>query len=479
MAVETPLTGLRSAGHSHPGLRRGNNEDRFYCNRSRGIFLLVDGMGGEAAGEKAAETAIAMLRGRLERPTGSVIDRIREAIALANNEIFRLASINSQWQGMACVLTVAVIEGDTLTVGHVGDSRAYVFSRGKMRKITHDHSPVGEREDSGELTEAEAMQHPRRNEVFRDVGSGERTPDEEDFIEIIEQRFASDMAVLLCSDGLSDLVTAEIISGTVRASQDASEAVQALVDAANAAGGKDNVTVVLIEGAAFREFPLLGSGLAGRWAFLIYGAILMGLLAGGGWLWLAAKSSTAAAPALPVNTVVAVAPCPTVAGIVKACEGVSLTGSGTAVTGVVCEGVQHGRIAGFQIAGRVVLRNCGVSFEDNEVVGGGIDIDGTTTSVLRGNRVLGSSGAGIVIGGSATPKLVHNVIAGNGKRGLAGRPSIEIYGAAAPEMTGNTFIESLVEPVWSDHALTFPAGNFTGLAGRVRVMPQGSLPNPE
>ncbi len=149
------------------------------------------------------------------------------------------------------------------------------------------------------------------------------------------------------------------------------------------------------------------------------------------------------------------------------------------VSGVVCDGIQHGRIAGFHVTGRVILRNCGVTFEDNEVTGGGIDIDGTTTSALRGNRVLGSTGAGIVIGGQASPKLSHNVIAGNGKRGVAGRPSIEIYGAAQPEMTGNTFVESLVEPVWADHAIAFPAGNFTGQTGRVRVMPQGSLPNPE
>ncbi len=287
MAVETAVTPLRCAGHSHPGRRRSNNEDRFYCDRARGIFLLVDGMGGEAAGEKAAETAVEMLRGRLERPTGSPVERVREAIALANNEIFRLASANAQWQGMACVLTVAVIEGGMMTIGHVGDSRAYILHRGKMRKITHDHSPVGEREDNGELTEAEAMQHPRRNEVFRDVGSEQHTPDEEDFIEIIEQRFASDMAVLLCSDGLSDLVNSEVIYGTIRASQDGSEAAQALVDAANAAGGKDNVTVVLIEGTAFREASNAGSGLRGRWAFLVYGALLSAILASAGWLWFA------------------------------------------------------------------------------------------------------------------------------------------------------------------------------------------------
>ena len=85
---------------------------------------------------------------------------------------------------MACVLTVAVLDNGSAVVGHVGDSRLYQIRRGEIRKITHDHSPVGEREDNHEISEAEAMRHPRRNEVFRDVGSEEHAPDDEDFIEV-------------------------------------------------------------------------------------------------------------------------------------------------------------------------------------------------------------------------------------------------------------------------------------------------------
>ena len=85
---------------------------------------------------------------------------------------------------MACVLTLAVLENGSAVVGHVGDSRLYQMRRGEIRKVTHDHSPVGEREDSRELSEADAMRHPRRNEVFRDVGSEEHTPDDADFIEV-------------------------------------------------------------------------------------------------------------------------------------------------------------------------------------------------------------------------------------------------------------------------------------------------------
>src|SRR5215475_13478858 len=105
---------------------------------------------------------------------------------------------------MAYLLTVRLVDNGSVVVGHVGDSRLYEIRRGEIRKITHDHSPVGEREDSRELSEAEAMRHPRRNEVYRDVGSEEHEPGDEGFIEVVRLPFESDAALLLCSDGLSD-----------------------------------------------------------------------------------------------------------------------------------------------------------------------------------------------------------------------------------------------------------------------------------
>src|SRR5580692_9189843 len=177
-------TKLRCAGDSHPGMVRTNNEDRFHFDPDRGIFLVIDGIGGHAAGEKAADIAMGRVRARLERQTGSTEERIREAITVANNEILREAGANPEWQGMACVLTVAVVDNGTATIGHVGDSRLYKIRRGEIRKCTHDHSPVGEREDHGEISEAEAMRHARRNEIFRDVGSSERNPEDAGFIEM-------------------------------------------------------------------------------------------------------------------------------------------------------------------------------------------------------------------------------------------------------------------------------------------------------
>ncbi len=239
---------FKCAGDSNPGLVRENNEDRFHCDPQQGIFIVVDGVGGQVAGEKAAEIAVNKLRTRLERPTGTVVERIREAITIANNEIHHQAQQNPEWAGMACVLTVAIAVGNHITIGHVGDTRLYKLQPGRIQKITHDHSPIGLREERGALTEIEAMRHPRRNEVFRDVGSEQHTPEDEDFIEIIEAEFEPDSALLLCTDGLSDLVTSAQIQCLVEVNAgDPKLAVQRLIEAANAAGGKDNITVILVE----------------------------------------------------------------------------------------------------------------------------------------------------------------------------------------------------------------------------------------
>ncbi len=247
----------RSATASDPGRMRAENQDRAYADDELGIFLVVDGLGGHAAGEKAAETAVdaicaEMAVAQSEKTAGDVRDQVRLAITAANNRIFEEAARNETWRGMACVLTLAVVEGDKVIVGHVGDSRLYLVWNGAIRKLTSDHSPVGEREDAGELTEAEAMAHPRRNEVFRDVGSRRRTPDEEDFIELKEFLFKPDAAILLCSDGLSDLLTStEILDVIERYNGDPAQVAGELVEAANVAGGSDNITAIFVAGGEF------------------------------------------------------------------------------------------------------------------------------------------------------------------------------------------------------------------------------------
>jgi PPM family protein phosphatase len=251
-AAERPS--LFSAAASDTGLRRENNEDRYHCDPAAGLFMVIDGVGGQAAGEKAAETALSMLRARLERETGAPAERLREAITLANNEVHRLGGLQPEWEGMACVLTVALVADGRLVAGHVGDTRLYVFEDGGVQKVTHDHSPVGEREDRGELPEPDAMRHPRRNEIFRDVGSEAHNPGDDEFVEIIERPFREDSALLLCSDGLTDMLPSTALADVVYASASQPQnVVSRLVDAANAAGGKDNVTAVFVAGSRFAE----------------------------------------------------------------------------------------------------------------------------------------------------------------------------------------------------------------------------------
>lgn len=243
---------LKYACESDQGRQRNNNEDLIGIDPEHGVFVVIDGVGGHAAGEVAAQIALEQLMARLKDPSDTIERRMREAIAVANKEIYERAQEDEGLRGMACVLTAAVIEGDRMTIGHVGDTRLYKIRHGKIRKITHDHSPVGEMEDRQEISEWDAMQHSRRNEIFRDVGTEFRDPDEEGFIEIIHESFESDSAVLICSDGLTDMVTSdEMLNVIHRHAGDPDAVVRDLVTAANDAGGRDNISVVYIEGDRF------------------------------------------------------------------------------------------------------------------------------------------------------------------------------------------------------------------------------------
>lgn len=249
---------LRAAARTHPGRVRLNNEDVPLVDAARGVFGVIDGIGGHAAGEVAAAMAKDVILQRLARPLGTPAERVREAIAIANNEIFKRAADSSELAGMACVITLAIVTDGRLTIGHVGDTRLYKLRPDGIRKLTRDHSPVGEREDAGELSEADAMRHPHRNEVFRDVGTVFRDKDEQEFVDVIEEPLETDAAILLCSDGLSDMLPGSTIAHIVRQHAGSPEqVVEALVAAANDAGGRDNITVV------YAEMPLFAEGMAG------------------------------------------------------------------------------------------------------------------------------------------------------------------------------------------------------------------------
>jgi len=288
-------TPLHSAAASDTGLLRDSNEDRFWVDAERGVFLVVDGVGGQAAGAVAAETAVEAIRQSIFAE-GSAEERVRQSIAAANRSIYERAQREESCRGMACVLTLALVEDGEMTVGHVGDSRLYLIWNGSIRKLTCDHSPVGEDEDAGALTETEAMRHPRRHEVFRDVGSRPRSGEEAGFIEIRRCRFHPDAAILLCSDGLTDhLTAAQVREIAERYDGDAKRVAAMLVEAANAAGGRDNITAVFVAGPEFRARQGItrprpattrmgaarrpyGRWFTGRAAFLVYG-LLLGVLA--------------------------------------------------------------------------------------------------------------------------------------------------------------------------------------------------------
>jgi serine/threonine protein phosphatase PrpC len=468
---------VKCAGASDPGRVRNNNEDAYWVDADRGVFLVVDGIGGHAAGEKAAAIAVERVRARLERQTGSVEQRIREAITLANNEILRAAQGNPDWRGMACVLTMAVLENGSAVIGHVGDSRLYLIKGGEIRKVTHDHSPVGEREDNGELREADAMRHPRRNEVFRDVGSEAHSPDDADFIEVQRIPFDPDSALLLCSDGLSDQVPSGTIRDAVmRHAGEPQAAVRELIAKANAAGGKDNVTVLVVEGERFTS-PAPPAAKADFGILRALAIFVTGLL-----LAAAAAYFTRAAWVPPpviitprviaVNGSIAAAMDQARAGDivevptgeyreqVRLKDGVTVraqaprdaTLRATPVSNgpaVIAEGVKGARFSGFRIladpqmplSAGIQLRDSQVEIDDVEIRGAGIGIEirGTASPLLRSNSIRDCLAEGILIVGASAPWLAHNVIQGNKTAGVRARDG------ARPAMLENVIERNVLD----------------------------------
>lgn len=489
---------LKSFAATDMGRRRTNNEDRFLYEPEHGIFAVIDGVGGHAAGEHAAETAVEVLRERLTRQTGTPEERLREAIALANNEILRLAQANPEWNGMACVLTVAVVEDDLVTVGHVGDSRLYLARPGEIRKVTQDHSPVGEREDRGEITEIAAMRHPRRNEIYRDVGTIERSPDEPSFIDIERFPLPVDGALLLCSDGLSDLVTgAEMLNLLESSAQDPEAAARSLINAANAAGGKDNITVLVVASPGFRGKPK-GSAQgateravpSGSWRTSV--ALVLGLLVGAvagaaGTYWFlqgtpegprtyTVAGSIAASLKLAHSGDTVVIPAGRYRERIEMVGGVTIraqqpgTVTLTSADGgpaVVARGVSSGSLEGVWIQGSldapvnpaILVDSGSPALTQIRITGAGtgIEVRGDAAPMIRDSRITNNLGPGVDIGTGSHPILSGNLIAANGA-GVPGslRPGVEVRDQANPILKDNAIINNAAEPVWV-HSRTYQA----------------------
>jgi PPM family protein phosphatase len=239
------------------GRARSNNEDSVALDPATHLAVLADGMGGYNAGEVASGMATAFIQSELgrwlqEAGAAASDNDVRRAMDIcvdnANRAIFNAANANPQYAGMGTTLVVAVFRSAHVLLGHVGDSRAYRLRSGRLVQLSRDHSLLQEQLDAGLITQEQASFSSNKNLVTRAVGV-------EDTVLLethIHETQPGDL-VLLCSDGLSDMLIDEVISQTLLAHQDSLEtAGQALIEAANEAGGKDNISVVLarLPGAA-------------------------------------------------------------------------------------------------------------------------------------------------------------------------------------------------------------------------------------
>ena len=241
-------------GMTDTGRQRQNNEDAFIAEPvARDTFIaacVIDGVGGYEGGEVAAAIAREAILTRLSKPSKDIGLMLKEALLSANEKIVqekRQASTNDK---MACVLTVALIEkgGNKFHYAHVGDTRLYLFRDGSLVKITKDHSFVGFLEDSGRLTEEAAMSHPKRNEINKALGFEAPLADD-NYIEVGESPFLPGDQLLLCSDGLTDMVDKAGMTQILSSVKSLESKAATLVKQANEAGGKDNITVVLVQNA--------------------------------------------------------------------------------------------------------------------------------------------------------------------------------------------------------------------------------------
>lgn len=250
---------LMYCGLSDMGRQRTNNEDAYVAEQldeNTILAVAIDGVGGYEGGEVAAEIAKTEIPKYLhEYQNGERIELLKQAVISANNAIYDQRQIDVARPNMSCVLTSAIVDKGRKVIDmvHVGDTRLYQYHHGNLRKLSHDHSLIGYREEVGDLSEEEAMHHPQRNVISRDVGSGKHGVEDRDFLEAEEFPLLPNSTLLLCSDGLTDLITSKQIVAILEQKLPIEKKVQALIDAANNAGGKDNITVVLMEYQAEEE----------------------------------------------------------------------------------------------------------------------------------------------------------------------------------------------------------------------------------
>jgi protein phosphatase len=244
---------------SDPGLRRSSNEDSFCTRSDLGLYVVADGMGGHVAGEVASRVAVEAIEIFIQETAGAdknrtwpfpfepalslAANRLKAAFRLANRRIASTIADSQDLRGMATTASALLAASDGVCVAHVGDSRVYVLRNGSLEQLTHDHSWVEEQVRAGTLTPVAARQHPWRNVVTRALSGGE---DPE--VDVKEISPAAGERYLLCSDGLFSVIGDERIAAILADRGTPLEEVsRRLVAAANAAGGPDNITALVLE----------------------------------------------------------------------------------------------------------------------------------------------------------------------------------------------------------------------------------------
>ena len=229
------------------GRVRESNQDYVYTSESPvgnlpNLFIVADGMGGHNAGDFASKYTVEQIVAYIEKaPMTNPVDLIRGAVTKANSSLMAQAKSDVSLSGMGTTVVIATIMGDCMYVANVGDSRLYLL-RDELTQITRDHSLVQEMVRMGEMDASEAKFHPDKNIITRAVGAFEELD-----IDFFEERVQPGDMILMCTDGLSNMVDETDMRQIIQTGRDVVEKVQHLVEAANYGGGKDNITVAIIE----------------------------------------------------------------------------------------------------------------------------------------------------------------------------------------------------------------------------------------
>ena len=232
---------LRVAEHhafTDTGQQRRHNEDAYYARTP--VFAVADGMGGAQAGEVASHAAVEAVAAGLPE-AGTPEDRLAAVVRRANEEIFRMSREDDSRAGMGTTLTAVHVGESDIAIAHVGDSRAYRFRDGELSRLTEDHSLVEEMRRRGQLTAEEADEHPQRSIITRALG-----PEPDVLVDTRSWAAHDGDVILLCSDGLTSMISEAQVAEILREAGGLEQAGRALIAAANRAGGRDNITVVLL-----------------------------------------------------------------------------------------------------------------------------------------------------------------------------------------------------------------------------------------